>query len=224
MKATASLFLAAAGLLSATSASAQVLNPSRFDDYTNLVHAGFGADAALTVDAGYVRSLASLVDTPVVIGARLSLPFVPEGADFEAVALSQVGFISSSRFGVSPRVELGVRNAHTLYFNTTDFGFHLDMLGGYFGERFLAAAEIAWEKSLSAYSVPTDRYREQAYADARSGLYSGGGGIFRFGVALGVRILSGTDLTLRTGIVRSEHFQNVDFMPIYAQLGFNQAF
>jgi hypothetical protein len=224
MKTIASLFFAAAGVLSASSASAQVLNPSRFDDYTDLVHAGFGADAALNVDIGYVRSMTSLVGTPMVIGTRLSLPFVPEGADFEAVALSQVGFISSSHFGVSPRVELSVRNAHTLLINTTDFGFHLDTLGGYFGERVLTAAEIAWEKSLSAYAIPTDRYREQFYSDARSGLYSGGGGIFRFGIALGVRLFSASDLTLRTGIVRSEHFQNVDLLPIYAQLGFNQAF
>jgi hypothetical protein len=47
---------------------------------------------------------------------------------------------------------------------------------------------------------------------------------FRFGIALGVRLFSGSDLTLRTGIVRSEHFENVDLMPFYAQLGFNQAF
>jgi hypothetical protein len=224
MKTIASLFLAALGLLSATSASAQVLNPSRFDDYTDLVHAGFGIDGAMNIDVGYVRSLTSLVGTPLAIGTRLSLPFVPEGADFDAVALSQVVFLLPSGFGVSPRVELGVRNAHTLFINTTDLGIHLDTMAGYFGERVLTAAEVAWEKSLSMYAVPTDRYREQAYPDARSGFYSGGGGIFRFGIALGVRLFSGSDLTLRTGIVRSEHFENVDLMPFYAQLGFNQAF
>lgn len=224
MKTIAALFLATAGLLAATSASAQVLNPSRFDDYTDLVHAGFGVDGAMNIDVGYVRSMTSLVGTPLVIGTRLSLPFVPEGADFDAVALAQLGVLLPSRFGVSPRVELGVRNAHTLYINTTDFGIHLDTMAGYFGKRVLAAAEVAWEKPLSAYAVPTDRYREQAYPDARSGFYSGGGGIFRFGVAFGVRLFSGSDLTLRTGIVRSERFQSVDLLPIYAQIGFNQAF
>jgi hypothetical protein len=224
MKTMASLLLAAIGFLTATSASAQVLNPSRFDDYTDLVHAGFGADAALNVDFGYVHSLTSAVGTPLVMGTRLSLPFVPKGGDFEAVVLSQIGFLTPSRFGVSPRVELGVRNAHTVFVNTTDVGFHVGAMGGYFGERTLTAVEVVWEKPLSAYTVFSDRYREQVYADARSGLYSGGGGFFRFGICLGVRLFNASDLTLRTGIVRSEHFQSVDLLPIYAQLGFNQAF
>jgi hypothetical protein len=224
MKTLASLLLAAAGVFSAASASAQVLNPTRFDEYTDLVHAGFGVDGPLNVDVGYVRSLTPLAEKPWVIGARLSLPFVPEGADFEAVALSQIGFLLPSRFGVSPRVELAVRNAHTTFINATDFGVHLDVTGGYFGERVMTAAEIAWEKPLSDYMIIRDRYREQAYADARSGLYSGGGGFFRFGLAFGVRLFASSDLTLRTGTVRSERLRGVDFLPFYAQLGFNQAF
>jgi hypothetical protein len=72
--------------------------------------------------------------------------------------------------------------------------------------------------------VPTDRYREQVYSDARTGFYSSGGGYFRFGVALGIRLFKGSDLTLRSGIVRSEHLNGVDMMPLYAQLGFNQTF
>ncbi len=224
MKTLASFCFAAAGVLLVTKASAQVLNPSRFDDYSDLVHAGFGVDPALNVDAGYVHSLTPLGDEPWVIGSRLSLPFVPEGADFEAVLLSQIGFLLPSHFGVSPRLELGVRNAHTLYVNATDIGFHLDVSGGYFGERVMTAAELAWEKPIASYMYLTDRYREQVYPDARSGLYGGGGGFFRLGLALGVRLFASSDLTLRTGIVRSEHLRSVDFLPFYAQLGFNQAF
>jgi hypothetical protein len=225
MKTLTSLLVAALGLLSAASASAQVLNPARFDDYTHLVHAGFGADAALDLDLGYVRSLTSLVGRPLVIGTRVSLPpFAVEGGDVEAAALSQIGFLTPSGFGVSPRVELGVRNAHTDIVNTTDVGIHLEALSGYFGERVMAAADLAWEKPLSAYMAPTDQYREQGYAGARSGWYSGGGGLFRFGIASGVRIFTNSELTLRAGIVRSEQFHNVDLLPFYAQLGFNQAF
>jgi hypothetical protein len=224
MKTLASLFLAAAGVFSATSASAQVLNPSRFDDYGDLVHAGFGVDPALNVDFGYVRSLSPLAERPWVIGTRLSLPFVPEGGDFEAVALSQIGFLLPSGFGVSPRVELGVRNSHTVFINATDIGVHLDASGGYFGERVMAAVDVAWEKPLAAYLVLRDRYREQVYEGARSGLYAGGGGFFRFGLVSGVRLFASSDVTLRAGIVRSEGLRSVDFLPFYAQLGFNQAF
>jgi hypothetical protein len=224
MKKLACLLLGAMALLWTASASAQVLNPSRFDDYTHLVHAGFGADAALGAEAGYVRSLTSLVGKPLVVGTRLTLPFAVEGGDFETAVFSQTGFILPSGLGVSPRVELAVRNAHTVYFNTTDAGIHLDALAGYFGERVLTAAEIAWEKPFSAYTNPTDRYRQEVYPDARSGLYSGGDGILRFGVALGVRVFTGSDLTMRGGIVRSEQLLVVDTLPFYAQLGFNQTF
>jgi hypothetical protein len=224
MKKQACLLLVPIGLLVEGSASAQVLNPARFDDYTHLIHAGFGADAALNVDVGYVHSLTSLVRLPLVIGTRLSLPFSVEGGDFEAVALSQAGFLTPSGFGVSPRVELGVRNAHTLFINTTDAGINLDTLGGYFGERLMTAAEIAWDKPLIAYMSPTDAYRQQAYPGARSGFYTGGGGAFRFGGALGVRVFDNSEITLRAGIVRSEQFLNVDALPAYAQIGVNQTF
>jgi hypothetical protein len=220
---TASLLLAGAALLSAAPASAQVLNPAHFGDYGHLVHAGFGADGPLTIDAGYVHSLAAATGAPWAVGTRLSLPLAPEGADFELAGLVERGFLSQSGLGASTRVELALRNAHTAVANTTDAGVHLGVRGGYFAERASVAAELAWEKSLLAYVLPTERYRQQTYAGARSGFYGSSGGLFRLGVAAGVRLFAGAELTLRTGIVRSERLGGMDFLPFYAQLGINWA-
>ncbi|HYV48778.1 MAG TPA: hypothetical protein VFA20_28160 [Myxococcaceae bacterium] len=219
---TAALLLAAAALLSPATASAQVLNPARFDDFGHLVHAGFGADGPLNVDLSYVHSLAAATGAPWVAGARLSLPLVPEGADFELAGLVERGFLSQLGLGASLRAELAVRNAHTAVANTTDAGVHLGVRGGYFGESASIAAELAWERSLLAYVLPTDRYRQQTYAGARAGLYGSSGGLFRLGIAGGVR-LGSAELTLRTGIVRSERLAGMDFLPFYAQLGINWA-
>jgi len=212
---TASLLLAIAAL----PASAQVLNPAHFGDYGHLVHAGFGADGPLTIDAGYVHGLGA----PWVVGARVSLPLVPEGADFELAGLVERGFLSSFGLGASTRLELALRNANTAVANTTDAGVHLGVRAGYFGERLSMAAELAWEKSLLAYVLPTERYRQQTYADARAGFYGSSGGLFRLGIAGGVRLFAGAELTLRTGIVRSERLGGMDFLPFYAQLGINWA-
>ncbi|HEY8209113.1 MAG TPA: hypothetical protein VIG99_16595 [Myxococcaceae bacterium] len=215
---TASLLMAlAAALLSPATASAQVLNPAHFEGDHHLVHVGAGVDGPLNLEVGYVHSLGA----PWVVGARLSLPFVPEGADFELAGLVERAFLSPVGLGASIRAELALRNAHTLMVNATDAGAHLGVRGGYFGAWASIAAELAWEKSLVAYVLPTERYRQQTYANARSGFYGSGSGFFQLGIAGGVRLFGRSELTLRTGVTRSEQLGGVDFLPFYAQLGIN---
>jgi hypothetical protein len=196
-----------------------VLNPAHFEEDRELVHAGFGEDGPLNIDVGYVHSVA-----PWVVGTRVSLPVVPDGTNFELVGLAERGFVSRTGFGIATRFELALRNAHTVFVNSTDAGIHLGIRGGYFGRRASLAGELAWERSLLVYLLLTDRYRQEAFANARSGFYGSGGGFFRLGLAGGVRILVDTEVTLRTGIVRSEGMATVDMLPLYAELGLNHAF
>ena len=194
------------------SASAQVLNAARFDDFSHLVHAGFGIDGPMQLEVGYVHSFSK----PVVVGARLVLPFVPEAIDFELAVLTQVALRHSSGWGIAPRFELALRNLKTRTAKITDGSLRIDFMGGYYGERFSIVGEAEWEKPFITHV--------QVYQTNRSGLFPGGGGLFRFGLAGGVRFFSGTEVTLRLGVVRSEKFAEIDMLPLYAQLGINHSF
>jgi hypothetical protein len=201
-------------------ANAQVLNPARFDDAGHVASAGVGMDGSMIAEASYTK----IVDGRLAIPVRLLVPLRPTGADFGLGADAQLATIDRYGFGLSGRLDLAFRHDATNVAHFSKLSTSATLLGGFFRERGSAALELGWETGIATHVKPSDEYRREVYPGARATWMIGGNGFFRAGVQGVLRVYNNTEVTLRTGITRTEKLGVLDLMPFYAVIGLNQAF
>jgi hypothetical protein len=213
-------FIAITVIFVATPASAQTLNPVRLDDARHVLSAGVGVDGAATGELAYT----AVFERRFAVTFRLSMPLRPSLADFGVSGGLFTGWVRDDGLGVAGRIELGARREETHYADFTRISAAFAVLGGYFRERGSAALELAYEPGLLTHVRPTDAYRSQVYDAAHSTWMAGGNGFLRVGVQGVLRIVDDTEISLRAGMARTDHFRPLDFLPFYALLGVNQGF
>jgi hypothetical protein len=203
-----------------TGASAQTLNPARFDHAPNVVSAAIGVDGPMTTELSYTR----ILDRRLALPFRITLPLAPGAFDGGLSAGSQMAWIRESGFGLSGRFELAAKREQTHYADFTRLGASFSMLAGYFRDRGSIALDLAWEPGLFTNVRPTEAYRSQFYPGARSTWMVGGNGYLRAGIQGVLRVTGDTELTLRTGMAKTDHLGALDLLPFYAMIGVSQGF
>ncbi len=206
-------------------AGAQALNPARFDDANHIVSGGFGVDGPITADVSYAPIVPfPLLDRRLALPIRFFLPMRPYHGDYGLSTGAQLATIGRHGFGLSGRLDLSLRRESTEVASFTRIGGGLTFLGGYFRERGSVALELGWEPGLATRVSPSDSYKRQTYPGAHSTWMGFGNGFLRAGVQGVVRVAGNTELTLRTGVTRTEQLNRMDLLPFYAMVGINQGF
>lgn len=223
MKRASVVAIALAILFTAPLAGAQTLNPARFNQADHVVSGGFGLDGPIAAEAAYAP-IVSVLDRRVAIPFRLQLPMRPSFGDFGLSAGVQLASIGRHGLGVSGRFELAFNREELRIAELTKLSSSVTLLGGWFRDRGSVAIELGWSPGLLTHVSPSDAYRRETYAGAHATWMLGGNGLFRAGVQGVLRVWDGTELSLRTGITRTENLRPVDLMPFYAIVGLNQSF
>jgi hypothetical protein len=210
--------------LLATAGTANAQAFSRLEAGQQTVTAETGLQSGLVTSLGYARGLrlATIDRTLMPFAQATMLVAQPDLHDYAFRVGSQVSIVSIGWFDLSTQLAFEMaRTENSVYTGTalrTDFA----LLAGHYGRRWFAVAEAGYDRAWLTYIENSDWYRNNFFADAQDGWYSGTGGKLRAGAKGGAKI-GPVEVVLRAGVTKTETLQNLD-LPFYATLGANYRF
>jgi hypothetical protein len=197
-------------------AAAQDLNfgALRSDD-RHVLHMGVGVEDAVVASLGYGHVL-SLMGRTSLLGGTLDV--VPAHASDWRLRLGAVVPVTSHGGWTAGAKTLGIlRNARNDMNRMTNLGVEMSLFGGFYAERWFAAADVGVDWATATYIRHTDAYRRLIYEDARDGWYSSTGAALVYGVSGGYSF-SNVDIVVRAGQRRDFSFATW-LLPFYATVG-----
>ena len=217
----AALAIAAGAMAVGVPAVAQDLNLGalRSDD-RHVLHVGVGVEDAMVASLGYGHVLSPLGHT-LVLGGTLDV--VSSHASDWRLRIGAVAPVASYGGWTVGAKTLGiVRNAANDMNTMTNLGVEASLFGGFYAERWFAAAEVGVDWAAATYIHHTDAYRRLVYADAQDGWYASTGGTLIYGVSGGYSF-SNVDVVVRAG-QRGDFSLATWLLPFYATVGVDVRF
>lgn len=191
----------------------------------NAMYLDVGMDGALmTGRLGYARALGTGSAAPTWVFADATIPLLqPDFGDFALRSGARVHLLRLGRFELPLQAAVQVRGTENVSFTARGVGTELGAMPGWYGERWLLAAELSWDRQWLTHLEPTAEHRSRIYADARSGWYGASADTLRAGVRAGLLSSGRFELLLRVGY---EVHGRYDAMlpPLYAVVSGNVRF
>jgi len=195
----------------------------------NMLHAGdgfvyvtFDFDPAPSVSFGYARSFGiDDIDRAVTFSVELRQPiFLLDLHNFQVEVSSRIRLVGSSAEKLINRFSLIYHSEDNYLFSGQGFSFEEAVLAGSFMEHPYLFGEIGYTKFFLT------RIRYKTKPDTPGTWYRGAGGKFTFGLVGGYTFGNGLDLSLRSGLVKTETFKNFNPAgpPILVNLGVGYRF
>lgn len=137
--------------------------------------------------------------------------------------------------GVIPVFEIGgftvVNNLYfsagsvtTQNFTSRKFAVGDEIAVGIYKRNWFIATTAEYEKIYLNLIEPTEHYRITYYEDVEDGWYSGGGGMFQFGVEGGISVREKYDIHLEVKMPFTEKFNSYGGSPLHLNLGVGYRF
>jgi len=195
----------------------------------NMLHAGdgfvyvtFDFDPAPSISLGYARSVGvEGIGRDVTFSVELRKPiFLFDLNNFQVEVSSRIRLVGSGAEQLINRLSFIYHAEDNYLFSGQGFGFEEAVLGGSFMEGPYIAGEIVYTK----FFLTRIRYKT---GPGRQGTwYQGAGGKLTFGLLGGYTFDNGLDLTLRSGLVKTETFKNFNPAgpPILGNIGVGYRF
>ena len=182
------------------------------------------------LQSGFVTSVGYAAGLRVDSIDRILMPFAqatmlvarPDLRDYAFRAGGQVSLLAIGWFDLSTQLAFEMAGTENSIYTATALRSDLALLAGHYGRRWFAVAEAGYDRAWLTYIENSAWYRDNFYADARDGWYSGTGGKLRAGAKGGVTI-GRVEVVLRAGVTRTEALRDLD-LPFYATLGANVRF
>ena len=202
----------------ATTAHADI-NLSSLDAEPNRVHVTTGAEYGLVAGAGYTRILPFL-DRKLVLTGDATVPWAgADLMDYKVRVRALVPIAGTTHWKLAAAIAPIVRGTKNGMSRMENVGVDIGVVGGYYTNRWFAAADSGFDAQLATHVTHDDAYRELVYMNAKDGWYSNTGGNLRGGLQAGVRI-DRYDISLRAGKVVDASGE-APMLPIYANLTFD---
>lgn len=200
-------------------AAAYELNLAATPEDTHVVSSSVGLENAFVATVGYGHTL-RLLDRVVLVGGNVTLPWAtPDSGDFRLKVGGLVPVVTGAQWRLLAQVMPVLRGSESLLNRMTNFGVEAGVVGGYYGRRWFAAAELGGDWAMLTHVEHSARYRSTTYAGAKDGWYRTTGATVHAGF-FGGYSLDTVDLVLRAGQQRDLHLDKL-LVPAYLTLGVN---
>lgn len=200
-------------------AAAQGLNVAATPAGTHVLSSSVGMENAFVASLGYAHGL-QVGDRTLFLGADFTLPWAkPDLGDYRLRARGILPIVGSSGWRLLGEVMPGVRSGQNPLNRHTAIGLEGNLLGGYYGQRWFAAAELGGDWTALSYIEHTDRFRNTAYAEVKDGWYGTTGATVHAGLVGGYSF-EAIDVVLRAGQQRDLGLETL-MLPLYLSLGVN---
>jgi hypothetical protein len=188
------------------------------------VTAEAGLQSGVVTSVGYARGLQldAIGRTLMPFAQATMLVARPDLRDYALRVGGQVSLLAIGWFDLSTQLAFELAGTENSIYTATALRSDVALLAGHYGRRWFTVAEAGHDRAWLTYIENSDWYRNNFYADARDGWYSGTGGKLRAGAKGGVTI-GAVEVVLRAGVTRTETLRELD-LPFYATLGANVRF
>jgi len=182
-----------------------------------LVYITFDFDPAPAISIGYARSFAiDAIDRNLTLSIELMKPiFLKDFQNFQIELGSRIRVVESDNLKLLNRFSFILHSVGTHFYRGKNLSIEEALMFGRFGNNFYLAGETGYTRYLTNYIKRDDE------PDAKGQWYTGAGGKVTFGMITGYRFDNGLDLSLRSGLVKTERFKkfNPAGPPIFANVG-----
>lgn len=202
--------------LGARDAAAQ-WNVARFGAARNQLYSTFGLDPAFVASVGYGR-VVPMLGREWQLGAEVGVVAANvDTRDFRARLQARTTVVRWRSLRLVGSAAFITRGTENSIYRALNFGSDFTGALGVYRRRWFMAGEFGFDKAIITHITHSDWYRTYFYPEAKDGWYLNAGGTYHYGLAGGVAI-GPTELALRAGWLRTEHFNDM-MPPIYASLG-----
>ncbi len=188
--------------------------------FANMVYSNVGIDhSMLTLGIGYGRyfDIAS-IKRRLLLFADYALPLASlDFQDFRVQSGLRVSAIELGPFHIPLWLSFNVSGARNKVFTATGLGSEVGFAPGYYGRRFVFAAEVNWDQTWAAYLKHSEAYRDQFYENAKDGWYSMTATSFRAGLHLAWHMHQRFTLGLKGGYQQMGQYNKL-IPPVYCML------
>ena len=127
-------------------------------------------------------------------------------------------------FKVVNNLYLSAGSVTTQNFDSRKFAVGDEIAVGFYKKSWFFAATAEYEKIYLNLIEPTEHYRITYYEDVEDGWYTGGGGMFQFGVEGGISVRQKYDIHLEIKMPFTEKFNSYGGSPLHVNLGLGYRF
>ncbi len=203
--------------------SAQYTNwNSDNSDKRNAVSLQLGYDYALTLGAGYTRTLDFF--KPMLLGIEYSIPMGDNLFDDHKIKIGgEIELLNKKNLYVSAKAKGIIRRYQSDNVNILNFGSDLGLTAGIYKTKWYLAGELGFDKAISSHLKHTELFKE-IYPQVEDGWFLSTGGQFYYDLNAGYSIHNLVDLNLKVGMTNAQWHDTNALLPYYVQIGINRAF
>lgn len=168
-----------------STSGAQEVNLARIEPGSGRFHASFGMDPSVLTTLGYARGF-GLGSGTALWDVDLGMAVAEADArDLRLRVGLQTTVWQAGDWRIAARGRLIARSTSNSIYDGQGFGADLTAHLGFYRKGWFAAGSIGYERTFVMHLEHSDWYRDNIYADAVDGWYSGESGILRGGLSAG---------------------------------------
>lgn len=210
-------------LFFAPTATGQSINLSTSDPGSkHMAYLNFGYDYGLVTQFGYGYK----IKTSVPLWAAIDFSR-PMGGDVFDDLKTRVGvqykITDFSNFALTARIHANYRAHQNEFVKMKSFGSEFSSLLGWYGSKWIAEAELGFDKAIITQLGHSDIFREN-YSGVRDGWYIPAGGNWFYGFKCGRSIGNNALFSLELGATNAQGSDRNALIPRYLKFGFSKTF
>lgn len=170
-------------------------------EHPNAVYAASGFDLSLaTGTLGYARSFV-LAGLGSLVQAEIAAPLMRiDGADLKPRLAARIELPVAGRWLIPVQLGASAPLTSNEAFRAVGVATDVTVLPGYYGTRWVLAAELSWMRTWATHVTSSDAYREWVYPQARDGWYGSAAQFERLGLRVGRAIGDHYAVLVRGGV------------------------
>jgi hypothetical protein len=188
-------------------------NVSQYEAGRSWVYASYGLDPAFVATLGYARAVRGNVQLSAEAGSVVAKPDLGDSRVVLGVKATALRWRSVRLTGSGTAI---TRQTSNTIYRAVSFGSAFTGTLGVYRNRWFAATEGGFDKSVITKITHTDLYRN-VYPEVKDGWYMPTGGTYHYGLTGGAQF-GRTELVARVGSQRTERYKDLP-VPFYVSLG-----
>lgn len=211
------LFIAALMQVSSAQEVFNTIRPGEQRAYFN-----FEMDPTFAIAAGYAQSCElQAIDRNVTLTADITLPiFLVDLKHYRIKIGTRVPLLGSKNWNIINRFNIKNKGTDNIVYTGNVWSIEEGLLLGYFAGKWFVAGEVDYDKFLFTHLKHSNWYKENVYADAKDGWYTGTGGNIKLGMQAGYTFRNKIELSLGFGLSKTESLNDPVGLPFFMTIGF----